>query len=79
MVGRGRAYFCRIGLDLEVDIYTQYIYEKTWQKTTQEDALKIIEEEMPQADAKGTLAYILKEIEKGKTITLGEVALASVL
>jgi len=55
-----------------VDIYTQYVYEKTWSKTSQKDALRIIEEEMPDADAQGTLKYILSEIQKGKTITLGE-------
>jgi len=32
----------------------------------------MIEEEMPEADAEGTLNYILMEIKKGKTITLGE-------
>ncbi|MCO4846035.1 MAG: hypothetical protein KC427_08470 [Sulfurovum sp.] len=55
-----------------VDIYTQYTYEKKWQKTSQKDALRMIEEEMPDTDAEGTLKYILSEIKKGKTITLGE-------
>lgn len=32
----------------------------------------MIEKEMPEADAQGTLDYILGEIRKGKTITLGE-------
>ncbi|CAA6803512.1 MAG: Unknown protein [uncultured Sulfurovum sp.] len=32
----------------------------------------MIEEEMPETDAKGTLEYIMTEIRKGKTITLGE-------
>ncbi len=32
----------------------------------------MIEEEMPEADAKGTLDYILTEIKKDKAITLGE-------
>jgi len=30
----------------------------------------MIEKEMPEADAQGTLDYILGEIRKGKTITL---------
>ena len=60
-----------------VDIYTQYIYEKKWQKTSQKDALRMIEEEMPETDAEGTLKYILSEIEKGKTITLGECRFSS--
>ena len=55
-----------------MDIYSQYTYEKKWMKTSQKDALRMIEEEMPEADADGTLKYILAEIQKGKTITLGE-------
>jgi len=55
-----------------LDIYTQYTYETKWQKTSQKDALRMIEEEMPDTDAEGTLKYILSQIEKGKTITLGE-------
>ena len=35
------------------------------------DALRMIEEEMPDTDAQSTLSYILAEIKKGKTITLG--------
>ena len=55
-----------------MDIYTQYTYEKKWMKTDQKDALRMIEEEMPKTDTEGTLKYILAEIQKGKTITLGE-------
>lgn len=55
-----------------MEIYTQYVYEKTWSKTSQKDALRIIEEEIGDADPKGTLSYILEQIQKGKTITLGE-------
>ena len=40
-------------------------------KTSQKDALRMIEEEMPETDAEGTLKYILSEIVKGKTVTLG--------
>ena len=50
---------------------TQYIYEKKWTKTTTKEALKMIEEEMPETDAEGTLRYILNEIKRGKTVTLG--------
>jgi len=32
----------------------------------------MIEEEIPDADAQCTLKYILSEIQKGKTVTLGE-------
>lgn len=55
-----------------MELYTQYTYEKKWQKTSQKDALRMIAEEMPDTDAEGTLKYILSEIQKGKTITLGE-------
>ncbi len=54
-----------------MNIYTQYTYEKKWLKTSEKDALRMIEEEMPETDAKGTLLYIFKEIKKGKTVTLG--------
>lgn len=54
------------------EIYTQYTYEKKWQKTSHKEALRIIEEEMPETDAEGTLKYILSQIQKGKTVTLGE-------
>jgi len=55
-----------------VELYTQYTYEKRWIKTSQKEALRMIKEEMPETDAEGTLTYILNEIIKGKTITLGE-------
>ena len=32
----------------------------------------MIEGEMPDADVEGTLKYILSEIQKRKTVTLGE-------
>jgi len=55
-----------------MDIFTQYSYEKKWSKTTEKEALRMIEEEMPETDAKGTLTYIMSEIKKGKTVTLGD-------
>ena len=55
-----------------MEIYTKYTYEKKWQKTSQKDALRMIAEEMPETDAEGTLKYILSQIEKGKTINLGQ-------
>jgi len=54
-----------------MDIYTQYTYEKKWLKTSHKDALRMISEEMPEADTEGTLSYILTEIKKGKIVTLG--------
>ncbi len=55
-----------------MDILTQYSYEKKWLKTTEKEALRMIEDEMPETDAKGTLTYIMAEITKGKMITLGD-------
>jgi len=53
-------------------LYTQYTYENKWTKTSHKEALRMIDEEMPDTDAEGTLTYIISEISKGKTITLGE-------
>ena len=55
-----------------MELYTQYTYEKKWTKTSTKEALRMISEEMPDTDVEGTLDYILAEISKGKTITLGE-------
>ena len=53
-----------------MELLTQYSYEKKWTKTTEKEALRMIEEEMPETDAKSTLMYILAEIKKSKTVTL---------
>ncbi len=55
-----------------MQLYTQYIYEKTWTKTSEKDALRMITEELGDYDSKGTLKYIMEETAKGKTITVGE-------
>ena len=55
-----------------MDILTQYSYEKKWSKTSEKEALRMIEEEMPETDAQGTLTYIMSKIKKGKTVTLGD-------
>ncbi len=54
-----------------MNIQTQYNYEKTWTRTKEEDLLKIIEEEIGDADPKGTLSYIKESIKNGKTISVG--------
>jgi len=54
-----------------LDIYTQYSYEKKWMKTSQKEALRMIEDEMPETDPQSTLSYILSEIKKSKIVTLG--------
>ncbi|MBU0720928.1 hypothetical protein KJ877_06255 [bacterium] len=52
-------------------IQTQYTYEKSWTDTNEADLLRIIEEEVGDADPKGTLSYIKEAIKNGKTITVG--------
>ena len=52
-------------------IQTQYHYEKIWTTTTQNDLLKIIVEEVGDADPKGTLLYIKEAIKNSKVISVG--------
>jgi hypothetical protein len=51
---------------------TQYTYEKRWVPTTESEALRMIEEEMPETDARATLNYIMEALTQGKSVTLGE-------
>jgi len=53
-------------------IQTQYSYEKVWTTTNEKDLLRIIEEEIGDADPKGTLLYVKEIIKSGKTISVGE-------
>ncbi len=55
-----------------VFVLTQFTYEKKWSKTSKNEALDIIEKEMPETDVEATWEYILSEIKKGKTVTLGD-------
>jgi len=52
-------------------IQTRYNYEKVWTLTQERDLLKIIEEEVGDADVNGTLAYVKEAIKNGKEITVG--------
>jgi len=54
-----------------MNIQTQYSYEKTWTDTTEKDLLRIIEEEIGDADLRGTLQYIKEVVKNSKIITLG--------
>jgi len=54
-----------------MNILTQYNYEKIWTITKENDLLKIIEEEVGDADPLGTLEYIKSVIKNGKIITVG--------
>ncbi|MBA1437889.1 MAG: hypothetical protein FAF05_02680 [Epsilonproteobacteria bacterium] len=53
-------------------IETRYIYEKVWQLTNEQDLLRIIAEEVGDADPQGTLIYIKEVIKNGKEITVGD-------
>lgn len=52
-------------------IETQYTYEKIWNETNEADLLKIITEEVGDADPQGTLDYIKDVIKTGKVIIVG--------
>ncbi len=52
-------------------IQTQYNYEKIWTTTQEKDLLRIITEEVGDADPSGTLLYIQDAIKNGKVITVG--------
>lgn len=52
-------------------IQTKYQYEKIWTDTSEKDLLRMIEEEIGDADPKGTLAYVKDVVKNGKTITVG--------
>ncbi|OHE11633.1 MAG: hypothetical protein A3J96_08460 [Sulfurimonas sp. RIFOXYC2_FULL_36_7] len=54
-----------------MQIETQYSCEKIWRMTKEDALLKIIEEEIGDADPKGTLAYVKEAIKSGKVITVG--------
>ncbi|DAB30411.1 MAG TPA: hypothetical protein CFH84_04220 [Sulfurimonas sp. UBA12504] len=54
-----------------MNIQTQYSYEKVWSDTKEDDLLRIIAEEVGDADPKGTLLYIEETIKGGKVITVG--------
>ncbi len=54
-----------------MNIQTQYHYEKKFSDTNEKDLLRIIEEEVGDADPEGTLLYIKETLRSGKTITVG--------
>ena len=53
-------------------IQTQYHYEKTWTDTTDKDLLRIIEEEIGDADPQGTLVYVKEAVKNSKVIGIGQ-------
>jgi len=54
-----------------MQIETRYSYEKKWTLTDEDDVLKIIAEEVGDADVKGTLAYIKDAVATGKELSVG--------
>jgi len=52
-------------------IQTKYNYESSWNDTKEDDLLKIIEEEIGDADPKGTLTYVKESCLQGKEISVG--------
>jgi len=54
-----------------MNIQTQYSYEKTWTDTSEKDLLRIIEEEIGDADPEGTLSYIREAVKNSKVISVG--------
>lgn len=54
-----------------MQIETQYSYEKTWTLTNEADLLKVITEEIGDADPEGTLKYIKEVVKTGKEISVG--------
>ncbi len=52
-------------------IQTQYNYEKTWTDTNEKDLIRMIEEEIGDADPAGTLLYVKEAIKGGKVISVG--------
>jgi len=55
----------------KVQLLTQYLTETRWVATGREDALRIVAEEVGDADPAGTLAYILEATRGGKVVTVG--------
>ena len=53
-------------------IQTQYHYEKIWTDTIDKDLLRMIEEEIGDADPQGTLSYVKEAVKNGKVIRVGE-------
>lgn len=47
------------------------MYEKTWSDTNEKDLLRIIEEEVGDADPQGTLSYVKSVVQSGKVISVG--------
>ena len=54
-----------------MNIETRYSYENSWTQTREDDLLKIITEEVGDADPKGTLLYIKERLKRVDVISVG--------
>jgi len=54
-----------------MNIQTKYNYEKNWSTSSKKELLKIIEEEVGNANPEATLNYVIEVITKGKIISVG--------
>ncbi len=54
-----------------MQLLTQYITENRWVPTNEKDALRIVAEEVGDADPKGVLAYVLEATKDGSVVTVG--------
>lgn len=54
-----------------MQLLTRYITEKAWVRTSEKDALRIIAEEIGDADPQGVLTYVLDAIRRGGVVTVG--------
>lgn len=53
-------------------LMTQFIYEKEWTKVSEQEAIRLIDDEMKMGEGKGTLEYVKSAGANGKVITIGE-------
>jgi hypothetical protein len=57
--------------DNDMKIQTKYNYEKVWTLTNETDLIKIIIEEIGDADPQGTLLYLKEALKRGTIVNIG--------
>lgn len=53
-------------------LMTQFVYETAWTQVSDEEAIRLINDEMKEGDGAGILAYVKEAGQNGKVITIGE-------
>jgi hypothetical protein len=53
-------------------LMTQFVYETRWTKVSDEEAIRLINDEMKESDGAGILKYVKEAGRNGKVITIGE-------